>query len=69
MKKIKMTLTEEGQRLSTDKTGVYRKELLEQLLAYERQLKIPQYPASERTTLQTLSGAIKHARKIILQEG
>ena len=69
MKKIKMTLTEEGQRLSIDKTGTYRKELLEQLLAYERELKIPQYPISERTTLQALSGAIKHARKIILQEG
>ena len=68
MKKIKMTLTEEGQRLSADKTGAYRKELLEQLLAYERELKVPQYPASERTTLQVLSGAIKHARKIILQE-
>ncbi len=69
MKKIKMTLTEEGKRLSADKTGTYRKELLEQLLAYERQLKVPQYPVSERMTLQTLSGVIKHARKIILQEG
>jgi len=68
MKKIKMTLTEEGQRLSTDKMGTYRKQLLEQLLAYERRLKIPQYPVSERKTLQVLSGAIKHARKIILQE-
>ena len=69
MKKIKMTLTEEGQRLSIDKTGAYKKELLEQLLAYERQLKAPQYPISERMTLQALSSAVKHARKIILQEG
>lgn len=69
MKKIKMTLTDVGQRLSADKSGVYRKELLEQLLTYERQLKVPQYPVSERTTLQVLNNAIKHARKIILQEG
>ncbi len=69
MKKIKMILTEVGQKLLADKSGLYRKKLLEQLLSYDRQLKVPQYPVSERATLQALSGAIKHARKIILQEG